>query len=103
MTAERKIHAPPPPCLRPQDLANPALSIIDATGDRVATYSAATHTGAIFELGRSQWMLVGPLSLVDFVDALAEMQITFTDDAALTAWINAVAGPDHVAELLARH
>ncbi len=99
---DRKIFAPPPPCLRPQDLADPRLSLIDASGDRVCTYVAATNTGAVFELGRGQWMLCGPLSLVDFIEALAAMQITFTDDEALTAWITAVSGPDHVADLIGR-
>lgn len=100
--SDRKIFAPPPPCLRPQDLANPRLSLIDATGDRVCTYVAATSTGAVFELGRGQWMLVGPLSLVDFIEALAAMEISFTDDEALATWITAVSGPDHVAGLLER-
>lgn len=99
---DRKIHAPHPPFLRPQDLANPALSLIDATGDRVVTYAVETRTGAVFELGRGQWMLCGPMSLTDFIGALGEMQIEFSDDAALAAWVTAVSGPDHVADLIAR-
>ena len=99
---DRKIHAPNPPFLRPQDLANPALSLIDATGDRVVTYAVETRTGAVFELGRGQWMLCGPMSLTDFIEALAAMQIEFNDDSALAAWIAAVSGPDHVADLIGR-
>jgi len=42
------------------------------------------------------------MSLADFIGALGEMQIEFNDDAALTAWVTSVNGPDHVADLIAR-
>jgi len=101
MTAA-KLTLPCPPYLPEGHFDNPARAILSACGDLIATYCAQTSTGAVFRLGSQSWMLAGPMALGEFLDALPAMRVTLPDGFDLELWLDAVAGPDVVADLIER-
>ena len=98
-----KLALPCPPYLPENHFSNPSRAIMTQDGDQIATYCAQTSTGAIFRLGTQCWVLTGPVSLGEFLGALAANGALLPDGEDLQRWLDAVAGPDHVAALLARH
>lgn len=95
-----KLNLPCPPYLPAGHFNNPARSIMDTSGDLIATYCAQTATGAIFRLGSQSWVLTGPVSLDEFLAALPTMQIHLPDGEDLQRWLDCV-GTDPVRDLLA--
>ncbi len=75
MTAA-KLTLPCPPYLPEGHFDNPARAILSTCGDLIATYCAQTSTGAVFRLGSQCWVLTGPVSLSEFLTALAAMRVT---------------------------
>ena len=101
MTA-RRLNLNAPPYFPAGHFDAPERAILDTSGDVIASYCHQTQTGGIYRIGTQHWVLTGPVTLPEFLTALDARNITLPDGEDLQRWLDAAAGPDHVADLIAR-
>jgi hypothetical protein len=96
MTA-RSLNLNAPPYFPAGHFDAPERAIPDTSGDVIASFCHQTQTGGIYRIGTQHWVLTGPVTLHEFLTALDARNITLPDGEDLQRWLDAVAGPDHVA------